>query len=108
MVDSRGDDLLVRGDLQQVAARLRTVLSDTCGKLRVSDALVLAGFDRPSFYRSQIIARAMRELGWTRGRFRFDGVVKYAYARGTRLQREGILEVERGEDGQLVVRRREP
>lgn len=105
---SHNDDLLVREDLQQVTARLRTALADTSGKLRVSDALALAGFDRPSFYRSQIIFLAMRELGWTRGRFRFKGAVKYAYARGTRLQRESILDVERGADGQLVVRRREP
>jgi hypothetical protein len=91
-----------------VLERLRAALADALGKLRVSDALALAGFDRPSFYRSQVVGRAMRALGWSRGRYRFDGVVKYAYARGTRLERESILEVQRGADGQLVVRRREP
>jgi hypothetical protein len=100
------------GDLAEndpaVLERLRAALSDLLGKLRVSDALALAGFDRPSFYRSQVVARAMRALGWERGRYRFDGAVKYAYAKGTRIQREDILEVDRGADGKLVVRRREP
>lgn len=107
-MDEAGSDVLVDDDLLVVTARLRSALADSLGKLRVSDALTLAGFDRPSFYRSQIIGRAMRDLGWSRGRYRFDGAVKYAYARGTRLQRESILEVEREADGQLVVRRREP
>lgn len=107
-MDDERRDILVGEDLLVVAERLRTVLADSRGKLRVADALALAGFDRPSFYRSQIVGRAMRELGWSRGRYRFDGVVKYAYARGTQLQRESVLEVERGADGQLIVRRREP
>lgn len=103
----KGDKWIV-ADVRAIASRLRTALADAHGKLRVSDALVLAGFDRPTFYRSQVIGQAMRDLGWSRGRYRFDGAVKYAYARGTRLQRESILEVERGADGQLVVRPRAP
>jgi hypothetical protein len=107
-MNEHGGDSVVGHDLLVVAERLRTALADSLGKLRVSDALALAGFDRPSFGRSQIVGRAMRELGWSRGRYRFDGVVKYAYARGTPLERETVLEVDRGADGQLVVRRREP
>lgn len=95
-------------DLARVRALLRTALEDERGKLRVVDALALAGFERRSFARDQVVGRAMRDLGWTRGRYRIDGAVTSAYARGTPLQRETILEVDRGEDGQIVVRRREP
>ncbi len=100
-VDERGDDLLA------VASRLREALDDARGKLRVSDALALAGFDRPSFYRTQLVGRAMRELGWERGRFRFNGALLYAYVRGSLLEREVVLDVERGDDDRLVVKRRE-
>jgi hypothetical protein len=92
----------------EVLSRLRRALSDSRGKIRVSDAQLLAGYARPSDYRSRLIARALRHLGWERGRHRFNGTIGYAYAKGTRLQRETILEVTSGVDGQLVVKRREP
>lgn len=95
-------------DLVAVAARLREHLADERGKIRVADALCLAGFDRPTFYRTQLVGRAMRELGWDRARFRLDGKLHYAYARGTRLEREVFLDVERGVDDRLVVKRRGP
>ncbi len=101
-MDARADDFEV------VAARLRAALGVSSGKLRASDALTLAGFDRPSYHRKQLVARALREMGWERGRFRFNGGLLYAYARGTQLEREVMLDVARSDDGQLVVKRREP
>lgn len=91
-----------------VVTRLRNLLEDATGKLRASDALALAGFRGPSFQRSQLVARALRSLGWERGRYRFGGQLRYAYARGTPLEREVMLTVERGDDDLLVVRRSEP
>jgi hypothetical protein len=91
-----------------VLSRLRVALAEARGKLRSSDALALAGFDSPSYHRTQLVARALRELGWERGRYRFQGSLLYAYARGTQLEREAMLEVSRGDDDRLVVKRREP
>ncbi len=91
-----------------MTTRLRSALDGAHGKLRVIDALALAGFPRPSYARAKIVATVMRDLGWDRGRLRFDGALFYAYARGSQLEREVVLDVERGEDGQLVVKRREP
>ena len=88
--------------------RLRAALDGASGKLRASDALMLAGFKRPSYHRKQLVARALRDLGWERGRFRFNGSLLYAYARGTQLEREVMLDIERGDDDRLVVKRREP
>ena len=102
-MNERGDD-----DLLAVTARLRASLDGAYGKLRVVDALALAGFPRPSYARAKLVAGAMRELGWDRGRLRFDGALFYAYARGSQLEREVVLDVERGENDQLVVKRREP
>lgn len=97
-------------ELVAVTKRLRKVLGDVTGKLRVSDTLALAGFDRPSYQRALLVARALRQLGWSRGRYRFDGELAYAYARGTALEREHVLDVERAvdDDAKLVVVRREP
>ena len=95
-------------DFEAVLNRLQIALHDVFGKLRSADALALAGFSRPSYYRTQLVARALRELGWERGRFRFNGGMLYAYARGSQLEREALLDVERGDDGRLVVTRREP
>lgn len=96
-------------DFLEVVTRLRSVLGDFRGRIRVVDAQALAGLGRPSYYRMSLIARALRHLGWKRSRYRFEGVLTYAYAKGTRLQRENILDVERGEDKQLVVvKRRDP
>lgn len=95
-------------DLLAVTARLRSTLGDSCGKLRVADALALAGFDRPSFHRKRLVALALRDLGWDRERRRFDGELLYAYSRGSVLEREVILDVARGDDGSIVVKRREP
>lgn len=95
-------------DLAVVTERLRSVLADANGKLRVDDALALAGFPRRSQQRLSIVGRAMRQLGWERGRYRFDGALQYAYARGSYLEREAILEVAIGKRGRLFVKRREP
>jgi len=90
-----------------VVERLRGLLGDARGKLRAQDALTLAGFKSPSYQRSQLVARALRSLGWERGRYRFRGKLRYAYARGTPLEREAMLDIERGEDDLLIVRQRE-
>jgi len=95
-------------DLARVTSRLQVALGDALGKLRVTDAVLLAGFTRPSYRRGLLVARALRGLGWKRGRYRFDGELAYAYARGTPLERETVLAVERGDGGKLVVNRREP
>lgn len=91
-----------------VRARLHAALDGMNGKLRAIDALALAGFKSPSYHRRQLVSRALGELGWERGRFRFNGSLLYAYARGTQLEREVMLDVERGDDDHLVVKRREP
>lgn len=95
---TRDDD-----DLLAVTARLRAALDGAHGKLRVVDAHALAGFSRPSYARAKLVAAAMRDLGWDRGRLRFDGALFYAYAQGSQLEREVILDVERGDDDRLVV-----
>lgn len=95
-------------DELKVMQRLRTSLDGASGKLRASDALALAGFKSPSYRRKQLVARALRALGWERGRFRFNGNLLYAYARGTQREREVMLYVERGADDLLVVKRSEP
>lgn len=101
-------DELPDNAFELVLERLRAALVDSRGKLRAMDALALAGFESPSYHRTQLVARALRELGWERGRYRFHGSLLYAYARGTRLEREVLLEVERGGDDRLVVKRRAP
>ena len=102
------DSSIGASDLLVMVTRLRRALGDARGKLRVSDAHVLGGLERQSYYQTHLIAHALRHLGWERGRYRFDGTVRYAYVKGTRLQRENILEITRGEDGQFVVKRRDP
>ncbi len=99
--DAAADD----ADYQLVLSRLRNLLGDAHGKIRVSDVQRLVD-KRRSYYRGRLIARAMRQLGWERGRYRFDGVPLYAYARGTHLQREVVLEVGRDDLG-FVVRRKD-
>ncbi len=49
----------------------------------------------------------MRGLGWDHGRYRFNGTLESAYARGSSLEREVILDVE-SNDGRLVVRAKAP
>jgi hypothetical protein len=93
-------------DFLEMVGRLRVALGDVRGKIRVGDVHALAGLDRPTYYRMNLIARALRHLGWRRSRYRFDGGVRYAYARGTRLQREDILEIERGVGDQYVLAKR--
>ncbi len=94
-------------DLLAVAERLRAALEGAHGKLRVVDALVLAGFDRSSRVRLKLVADAMRQLGWDRARLRFNGALFYAYARGSHLEREVILDLVR-KDGKIFIKRREP
>lgn len=95
-------------DVRDAVKRLQDVLDGSCGKLRVVDAMVLAGYDRPSYWRGRVVASAMRQLGWQQCRCRFDGVLQGAYARGTAVQRETILEVSRRDDGSCTVTRRDP
>ena len=95
-------------DLLAVMSRLRAPLSEVSGKLRVTDALALAGFDHPSFHRSRLLTRAMRDLGWDRARLRIDGALSYVYARGSLLEREQLLVLERGAGDQILVKRRSP
>ncbi len=95
-------------DLVAVTSRLRRALAATRGRLRVDDAILLAGFKRRSQLRSTLVGRAMRRLGWERGRYRFDGDLGYAYARGSSLEREVVLDVERRGNGRLVVVTRSP
>jgi hypothetical protein len=95
-------------DLARVLKRLRVSIGDACGKLRASDALTLAGFSSPSYHRRQVVSRALRELGFERGRYRVNGKMLYAYARGTPLEREAMIVVERTADGKpVVVKRKE-
>ena len=101
-VDNLGDAFAA------VLDRLHRALGDARGKLLAFDALALAGFVSPSYGKQQLVARALRDLGWERGRYRFHGGLLYAYARGTQLEREVMLDVERGDDDCLVVKRREP
>jgi len=105
MVDKSSDDAT---DFLMVVTRLRGVLGDARGRIRVSDVQQLAGLERSSYYRMSLIARALRHLGWERVRYRFSGVITYAYARGTRLQRETVLEIERCKDGQFGLKKSVP
>lgn len=91
-----------------VMDRLHRALGDVRGKLLASTALVLAGFASPSYGKQQLIARALRTLGWERGRHRYHGGLLYTYARGTQLEREMMLDVERDSDDRLVVKQRKP
>lgn len=93
-------------DLLGMVSQLREALGDARGKIRVVDVQALAGLDRPSYYRMSLIARALRHLGWKRSRYRFNGVVAYGYARGTRFQREEILDIEPCSDGQFGLKKK--
>ena len=95
-------------DLVEVTSRLRVALDGIHGKLRAADAILLAGFERRTRLRAVIVARAMRDLGWEQGRCRFNGMLESAYSRGSALEREVILDVARGDDDRLVVKRSEP
>lgn len=95
-------------DFLAMVSRLRALLGDARGKIRVVDVQALAGLDRPSYYRMSLIARALRHLGWKRSRCRFRGTVAYGYARGTRLQREEILEIERSSGEQFGLKKSSP
>ena len=95
-------------DVIEVTSRLRGALEGVHGKLRAADAILLAGFERRTRMRAVIVARAMRGLGWEQGRCRFNGSLEAAYSRGSSLEREVILDVARGDDDCLVVKRREP
>ena len=94
-------------DMARVLKRLRASIGEACGKLRASDALTLAGFSSPSYHRRLVVSRALRDLGFERGRHRVNGKMLYAYARGTPLEREAMLVVERSSDGKPVVKRKE-
>lgn len=96
-------------DLVTVSQRLRDVLGDARGKIRVADALLVAGFERRTQLRAELVGLAMRQLGWERCRCRFDGSLESAFSRGSALEREAILEVARGKNsGVLVLTRRAP
>ena len=94
-------------DLIAVTARLRSSLDDARGKLRARDALRLAGLECRTQVRMEVVTKAMRQLGWDHGRYRFNGALESAYRRGGSLERDVVLDVDRADDGQLVVMRRE-
>jgi len=94
-------------DLARVLKRLRAALGEANGKLRASDALTLAGFSSGSYHRRQVVSHALRQMGFERGRYRVNGNMLYAYARGTPLEREAMLVVEKAADGKPVVKRKE-
>jgi hypothetical protein len=93
-------------DFLGMVSLLRGALGDARGKIRVVDVQALAGLARPSYYRMSLIARALRHLGWKRSRYRFNGSVAYGYARGTRFQREEILDIEPTAGGQFGLKKR--
>lgn len=107
-VVDRAPDIGDAADFLEVLGLLRSALGAVRGKLFVADAMRLGGLSRRSQYRMSLIARALRHLGWERGRYRIDGRLRYMYAKGTRLQREVILDVVRGEEDQLVVKEKQP
>lgn len=84
----RGDDPLV-----DVLSR---ALGNRTGKLRVSDAYLICGIEAGKANQDQIerFGRAIRALGWERKRRRFDGVLEYAYIKGTPEQCDVDLIVE--------------
>jgi hypothetical protein len=98
-------DGLASHDLAVLEDRLRTALDGVSGKLRGIDALALAGFDARSPRRARVVGMVLRALGWDRVRFRFDGALLYGYERGSYLEREAVIVVDRGEDGHSAVRR---
>ena len=71
-------------------------LGSRTGKLRVSDAFLICGLEAGKVNQDQIarFARAIRELGWERARRRRNGVLEYAYVKGTAAEREVELIVE--------------
>ena len=94
-------------DLARVLKRLRAALNGITGKLRASDALTLAGFTSPSYHRRLVVSRALRELDFEYGRHRINGKMIYAYTRGTPLECEAMIVVERTSDGSPVAKRKE-
>jgi predicted P-loop ATPase len=75
---------------------LQRHLANRTGKLRVADAYLICGIEPGKANQDQIVrlGRAIRELNWERKRRRFDGVLEYAYVKGTPEQREVELIVE--------------
>jgi hypothetical protein len=94
--------------LEQLRLReqLQAVLRGLRGRILVDDVLALAGGSRRSFALLRLVAGAMRDLGWVRRRCRFEGVLRYAYVKGSRLQRETVLDLGQDATGaQIVVSR---
>jgi hypothetical protein len=75
---------------------LHRALGSRTGKLRVSDAYTICGIEAGRATPDQIdrFGRAIRKLGWERKRRRFDGVLEYAYVKGSDKEREIALLVE--------------
>ncbi len=90
-------------DFLGVLELLHHALGDTTGRLHIADTHLLGGVQRPSHYRMSLIARALRQLGWERTRYRIDGKLTYMYAKGTRLQRETVLRVSCDDPARPVV-----
>jgi hypothetical protein len=99
-------DGLASQDRAALEDRLLSALDGVSGRLRGSDALALAGFDTRSPRRVRVVGMLLREMGWDRVRFRVNGELLYGYARGSYLEREAVIVVDRGEDGHYMVRRR--
>jgi len=80
---------------------LRTALGEARGKIRVSDAQLLAGANPSSYHEVSVVGHAMQQLGWKRRRCRFDGMLLYGYVKGTPRQMELMLGV--GRRGRKLV-----
>lgn len=90
----------------RVRTQLQAVLRGLRGRILVDDVITLAHGSRHSSASLRLVAGAMRDLGWVRRRCRFEGVLRYAYVKGSRLQREAVLDLGQDATGaQIVVSR---
>ena len=75
---------------------LLRALGNRTGKLRISDAYLICGLEAGRVNQEQIdrFGRAIRVLGWQRARSARQGVLEYAYVKGTAAERAVELVVE--------------
>ena len=96
MAEQESDDPIV--------AVLHRTIGNCTGKLRAYDAYSICGIEPGKASQDQIhrFNKAIRALGWERQRRRFDGVLQYAYVKGTTTEREVELIVEHDPVGNPV------
>lgn len=97
---------IVSDPVASAAKRLKAALGTARGKIRIPDAHALAGFPHPDYYWRGVVGRAMQRIGWHRRRCRLGGKLGYAYAKGTPHERKMTLEIERCDDGHVVIVKR--